>query len=287
MNHGKLFVRKFNMNTGQHKKLTIWRCYHDENQINWFHLREDNNVFLFNSKNDGYLGVNLNHLNQFWCEGVCFLYPYLNNLKSDIVGFQHYRRTFDYNMDSLMMDDINNGKIQYFFNHGYMFCTLEFRIHHHCDVWRMIDCGIYDDIMEYFKTFYPEMLNQPPKNHGMIGYDICVMKWEQYVEMAKFLYGYIKFIDNKYNLRFSEWNWVRHIEDKFINYNRDHNIEPRLMPWGDLWGKKNWYTTPYCSDDFFQYGMYRLYSFNFEFLAACWMRYHDAVYDPNNEGVRL
>lgn len=283
MNHGKLFVRKFNINEGQHKKLTIWRCYHDEEQIRRYNMHEDGNVFLFNSKNDGYYGRNINHLNQFWCEGVCFVYPYMNNLKSDIVGFEHYRKIFNHTYDKLMLNDIKNGKIQYFYEGDSIFCTLEYRIWHHCELWRMIDCGIYDDIMEYLRKYYPKLLDLPPRNNGMICFDICALTWDKYLEMAKFLYGYIKFINDKYQLGFDEGKWAEHIYNKFIKYNRDHNVPPCEMSWGDLWGKQNWHTTPYWFNDSFKYGMYRVYSFNFEFLAACWMRYNDSVYDENNK----
>ena len=283
MNHGKLFVRKFNMNEGQHHKLTIWRCYHDENQIQRYHMYEDENVFLFNSKNDGYLGRNLNYMNAFFCEGVCLLYPYLNNLKSNLIGFQHYRRIFNYKDNVLKIDDMRSGKYQYFFNHMDMFSTLEYRIYSHCELWRMIDCGMYDDIMEYLQKRYPQLLNQPPRDNGMVNFNMFVCTWDKYVELAKFLYGYIKFLNDKYELGFDEWKWAQHVEKKFIFYNRDNNIPPSEMPWEDLWGKNEWYTTPYWCDDIFKYAMYRVYSFNIEFLTSCWIRYHDNVYDPDNQ----
>lgn len=287
MNHDNLFVRTFNMNDGKHKELTIWRCYHDDSHIQKYNLTEDEHTFLFHSKNDGYTGTNINYLNQFFCEGVCVLYPYLNNLKSDLIGFQHYRRAFNYKNGALMLDDIRAGKYQYFFSHIQMYSTLEFRIGYHCDTWRMVECGMFDDILEYIQQEYPYLLNQPPRTNDMINFTMFVSTWEKYIELAKFLYGYITFIDNKYKLDMDEYKWARHLEDKFILYHRKHNTPPQYMPWMETWGDNNWYTEPYESGNSFQYKIYRIYSFNIEFLASCWMRYHENVIDENNTAQLL
>lgn len=75
-------------------ELTIWQTYHDESLVEKYHLREDGIVRLFNSNNLQMEGENINHLNPFYSEVVTLYWVWKNQMKSNKVGFCHYRRTF-------------------------------------------------------------------------------------------------------------------------------------------------------------------------------------------------
>ena len=96
-----MFYRDFNTDIERNPNYAIWRCYHDEKLISQYNLTEDGIIKLFNTCNLGYNGKNLNLLTRFLSEGCCLLYPYLNNLKTEYVGFMHYRRWFNYDMNYL------------------------------------------------------------------------------------------------------------------------------------------------------------------------------------------
>ena len=279
-----LFERKFDMDEGNHRRITIWKTYHNESLIKEFNLEENERIFLFNSKNVGYDGKNINHLNQFLCEGVTLVYPYLNNLKSDIIGFQHYRRWFHSDEKSLNVKRIMNGEIQCFASWNDYYLTLKDRVKEHCNYWSVYECGMGDDIMEFLEKEYPEIYNHHTMKSEMIGFSISAMSWESYLKYGKFIWDYICFINDKYDLRFEEERWARHMEEKFIKFNQRHRI-PRAFGHWDYkkgYGHDNWYTEPYESKNSFRYGLYRMYSYHIEFLSSVWFNTHSHFIDKDN-----
>lgn len=210
-------------------KYTIWKSYHKELLINKYDLKETKNIILFNTANIGYNGYSLNHLNRFLSEGCCLLYPYLNNLKSEYIGFQHYRRFFN---DSIIdFNKLNNDYIQYFwkysrnnfldkFNHNSEYVNIE----NHAYIFVMLECGFGNDIIEFLETKYPQYLELEKNWHPLIALDIFNCKWDLYCELAQFILDYIDFINTKYFLDWNENNWLNHILDKYIKYVIENNI---------------------------------------------------------------
>lgn len=70
----------------------LWLTYHDDKQIEEFHLKEDEYIRLYKGNNVNVLGDNINYLNRFYSEVGTFYYVWKNNLRTDFVGFCHYRR---------------------------------------------------------------------------------------------------------------------------------------------------------------------------------------------------
>ena len=81
------------------RDLTIWLTYHDDSQIEQYGLREDDVFRLFKGNAVNVEGDNINHLNAFYSEIVTFYYVWKNNVRSEKVGFCHYRRRFQQLMD--------------------------------------------------------------------------------------------------------------------------------------------------------------------------------------------
>ena len=88
-------------------KITIWCSYHDNNLINEYKLNELNtniyklyNTTLFEQHN----------LNKYFSEFTTMYNVWKNNIKSDVIGFCHYRRYFD--LSTINFEDIyNNNEI--------------------------------------------------------------------------------------------------------------------------------------------------------------------------------
>ena len=309
-----MFYRDFSTDIERNPNYAIWRCYHDEKLISQYNLTEDGIIKLFNTCNLGYKGKNLNLLTRFLSEGCCLLYPYLNNLKTDYIGFMHYRRWFNYDMNYLPIKLLEQNYMQYFHFHmptdeitkhreeygceGFDYRTPYKDIENHCFFWSMDKCGIMDDLIEFLQTKYPQYLEGEKEIHDMIWVCMFVCKWEIYVELAKFLYDYVKFINDKYNLEWNDIKWYNHVYDKFLTYNQQHHpktpdniyckrVEDDGSVWCELpfWGEQGWTTCPYegykTSIDT-NSNLFRVYSYNIEFLTSVFIHNHKHYIDMNN-----
>lgn len=290
-----LFYRKFDMNN-DHSKYTIWKIYHDENQIKNYKLCENERIYLFNTTNNGYEGKHINQLNRFICEGTGILYPYLNNLKSDIIGFQHYRRWFHSKLTNIKYNEITDGKIQIFTN-GFRMRTNYDAIYpvkykdcaSHFAFWKIINNGFYQDFINFLTTEFPEFLESLKERNMFHQYSIFICNWDNYIKLCDILWGYINFIANRYHFDlYNDLDWSSFIEEHFILYNRNNDIVPRKCKWSDiLYGHDNWFTLPYDHPNHFQYGLYRILSFNIEYIVSAFANYIGYIFDENNKLVLI
>ena len=84
---------------------TIWTTYHKAEQIEQYGLRETDTRKLFGAHLDD-MGRGINRLNPVLSELVTLYFVWRNQLKSDLVGFNHYRRQFE------PMADLQPGECQ-------------------------------------------------------------------------------------------------------------------------------------------------------------------------------
>jgi hypothetical protein len=293
-------------------EFTIWQCYHDENLIKQYGLQENNVIKLFNTSDRNYKGCHLNQLSTFLSEGCCLVYPYLNDLKSDYIGFMHYRRCF--NIDDLSLKKLSQNNIQYFHYHtpidefkkhreeygieGFDYKTPYKNIENHCFFWSMDKCGIMNDMIEFLQMYYPQYLESEKEIHDMYWACIFVCNWNIYEELARFIYSYISFINTKYHLNWDKRKWIQHIYYKFLNYNQTHHpktpynvyckrVEDDGSVWCELpfWGEQGWRTCPlngYISKLGNRTNLYRVYAYNIEFLTSVFIHNHQHFIDMNN-----
>jgi len=304
------FKHKFPINL----RFNVWKIYHNENLIPQYNLEDKNEIILFNTANVGYDGKSINHLNRFLSEGVGILYPYLNNIKSDFIGFMHYRRIFNSDMNYLPLKLLAQDYIQYFHFHiptdeikkhreEYGIINFDYKtpyknIENHCFFWSEDKCGLMDDMIEFLQTQYPQYLEGEKELHEMIWVCMFVCNWDVYKELAKFIYDYVKFINNKYNLDWNEQKWYNHVYNKFLKYNQEHHPKDsehmyckRVEDDGSVWcelpwfGEQGWTTCPYegfTSSIGVYENVYRIYSYNIEFLISIFIHNHKNYLDENN-----
>ena len=76
------------------KEFIMWCTYHEDIQIEQYNLRQNDAFRLFKGNALDVEGENINHLNAFYSEISTIYWVWKNNVRSEKVGFCHYRRNF-------------------------------------------------------------------------------------------------------------------------------------------------------------------------------------------------
>lgn len=265
---------------------TIWTIYHGSATPKIFNLKETQNNKLFNTANIEYSGLNLNHLNRFICEACGIIYPFMNDLKSDMIGFEHYRRRFN----TVYKDRIKNGETQGWSIRPFFDYITEYNLYinspyisltNHCANWYSMTNGIFDDIVDFLSNYYPDMLETAKQPVDLYMCSIFVCTWDKYEKLAKFIIDYINYINLKYKLGFSEYKWYMHIYEKTILH---YNVNSE----NDFMNIKNpyFYNCEYnhgyvgyvgvkCNDN-----IWRLYAYHIEYLISLYLHTYEKVFIP-------
>ena len=182
----------------------IWCTYHDNSQIAEYDLKDDESkhfkIFNGAEKHDGY---DIYYANKYINEFCTQYYVWKNNIKSDIVGFCHYRR--QHFMTNEILNEINNNKYYAFekykhdftFNQKYNYDGLGYHI---------------DKLREYIKNKYPNKVDKfdyifnSTSEVWFCYREIYFCKWEVFDMIMDFVDGYIKFLfnDNRELYEYSE-----------------------------------------------------------------------------------
>lgn len=161
--------------------IRIWCTYHDPSLIEEYDL-ENKGVYLFYSKDDTLPMKNINDLQEYWCELVTMWYIWQNQIKSDIVGFCHYRRFFD----KIYEDEINEGCCQVYEKVDLPLYIQYKNAHKIEDLDTVIECidrlygkgNVYKDYLHHTQSFY---------NRNMF-----VMKWMDFNRLCTFVFGVLE-----------------------------------------------------------------------------------------------
>jgi len=186
------------------KDLTIWCTYHDDSQIEQYHLSNTDTLRLFKGNDISVDGENINHLNKFYSEIVTLYWVWKNDVKSDRVGFCHYRRKFGRILD---------------FGKG---CCQVLTINYHCNVLAHYKGAhnfqdMYDmiDILneKYGKdNHYSEYLL---KSNVFIPFCCFVMHWEDFTRLCNFLFPVLYEFDRRNDLNLSPAEYLKKAKKEF------------------------------------------------------------------------
>ncbi len=206
MNNQKQF-ENFTYNT----KCNIWRISYnntDKEYVLKNYYSDDYNITIYDNDKI-YNGVCINNLNRYYGELCTMYYVWKNNLKSDIVGFDQYRRQWH----DINFDKINNDKIQV-----YTCWNTSNSLIYNND----LGCFLYHFIM-YIKFYYPQyndklnyLLFKYPEIRNHINIFIC--KWEIFDKICNIIFGFLDYImPNK--------QWIKKNTIKeYIDFNSKINI---------------------------------------------------------------
>lgn len=174
--------------------------YFDDRQIDEYNLVGDDNTVLFKGNDTSYEGKSINRLNVFYCELCTLYYIWKNNLKSDYVVLKQYRRPFEWESVGRLPDKgevicykpiVMNVNIMF----QYAICHGKQRA---IDLYNIL-ASKYGTSSEIFDYFYG--CNKMYTNNSM------VLRWDDFCDMCKFVFGIIDEIDKYYNLNYSYNNY--------------------------------------------------------------------------------
>lgn len=172
--------------------INIWVTYSKQEEYDSYRLFDlDNNIYKLFNVSEYYP-----KLNKYFCEFVTLYHIYKNHIKSDLIGFCHYRRyltlsTIDFN------DVLKNNKIIYD-SHKYISCG--YYLDHESQKWPF--CLQYDHVI--YNTF----LDFLKENNVPLEYDIDYYK-KNSINMA----GSHMFLS-----RYETFEYIMNIMLKYLNF---------------------------------------------------------------------
>ncbi len=156
----------------------IWVSYHKDELIEKYGLSEDEHHTLFATHMD-VAGKNINHMNPVYSEMVTMWYVWKNNLKSDYVGFEHYRRHLD------IKSMPGKGECQIFRAIDFGSMTI-YDQYARCHNAKDMDCvlGILDEKYGKGNPYSAHIKS----GHVLIANCCFIMKWHDFLKLCSFLF---------------------------------------------------------------------------------------------------
>lgn len=187
----------------------IWCTYHDKKLINEYDLKEDDHFKLYYTKDENKNDYSINYVQLYLNEYVTQYYVWKNNVRSDFVGFCHYRRNIiNYVNDDLLNHMLNYSPYKVFittpmpytfnsliYNNDKMTLLLEYKLfglNLHIDllvnyVKENYSNYVHNRLLEIFNANYSR------NNYG----EIYMCTWDVFNNLMIFVEGYIKYMFTK------------------------------------------------------------------------------------------
>lgn len=200
--------------------LKIYCCYHKPEFVQKYNLYETEVLKPFDST-DIENGDNINHLNEFLNEFVCLYWIANNDKDSKYVGLSHYRRQFNTNeIDTDLLDD----------DTCYAYSVLNEKTD--IDTLKNTDNGfgaewLVNDYHEYVNGKYGEdsIYRTNTEYNVTVLFECFVMNRKRFDEMYDYLYGFLKFMDDKYDLRNSYYSYNEFLTEDKACYNKNGKLD--------------------------------------------------------------
>lgn len=156
--------------------IKIYCIYYDKSHIIDYNLQETDIIKLFNTKKK-IKQDNINYLSKFFCELSAYYYVWKNNIKSDYVGFCHYRRNFH----KIYYDWLDNNNVQAFYTNCY---------------------DTYNNSL--FKDYLKEKYNITDDFYMMTYKHMYIMPWNIFDKVCECIFGFYDWIYDNYGLNWKD-----------------------------------------------------------------------------------
>ena len=198
--------------------LKIYTTYHKDNLIKDYNLIEDNYHILFGTHKNAD-GENLNNCSKYFNEYSTMYYVWKNNLYSEFVGFEHYRRRFDISKIKDLKND--NVYVQSYDKHT------EYTLNN--DKTWLLDLQYYENNIKKLygeKNIYIDYLYN---SHDVIGYMCFIINFQKFNEMMIFMHTLIDMFDKDINANYNYNNYLKFYNDEYLC--RAHIMERLVSMW--------------------------------------------------------
>jgi hypothetical protein len=192
------------------KNLIIWQTYHDDVQIEQYHLHETDTIRLFKGNNLSVEGENINHLNKFYSELVTLYWVWKNNVRSKMVGFCHYRRIFGRTID-LEDKSCQVLTVSHFNVMGHYKSA-----HNYQDFYDAID--ILNEQFGKNNKYSQYML----RSNVFIPFCSFIMHWEDFTRLCSFVFSVLFAFDDLHQLDMSPQHYMEKAQKDFRYDNVDY-----------------------------------------------------------------
>lgn len=214
------------MKTIDNTTYSIYCVYHDKNFIKDYKLNKiDKDLYTLYYTKDNHKN-SLDIIQQYICEFTAQYYVLKNNIKSDYVGFCHYRRVFNMDINTFMKTNANAAGFYVGESNWSDFELYRF------------ENFLKDDLIEYIKLNYKKqdriykyfITNKKDFVKYYVN-EIYLCKWEYFEEIVGFISGFIEYIDKKYELNKDPQEWHYFILDNFIDVKLSKGLRENDTPW--------------------------------------------------------
>lgn len=163
---------------------TIWVSYHKDEQVHDFcldsYVKGDDNPHKLFATHHNIDGQNINIMNPVYSEMVTMWYVWKNNIKSEYVGFEHYRRRLD--IEGI---DLEDGQCLVYREVSMSPDTLysQYAKYHN-----KADMDIVIDILEEVYGVKNVYIKHIKENSVFLPNCTFLMKWEDFTLMCNFMF---------------------------------------------------------------------------------------------------
>lgn len=250
------------------ERINIYRVNHFKKHIYYC------KPFIEYNVND-YSENNINHLNNFYSEFCCTWDIYKNNKYSKYIGFDHYRRVFPFHMSNDIEQWYNLLDNDYYLYFDFKNLKTDMNIYKYLvpnselkyfdlylcmDRWNVTEL-FYDITKKYINDNYPEIFENNqynPKLYLFIRRNMYICNWKMFLDIAKFVTGWIELINNYYDLNYDYTKHANLVFNHFYNKIKEEHAIP-CFPWR-------------IQSFLYSYNTYRIYSFILEFLVSMYIK---------------
>ena len=165
----------------------IWCVYHRPEIPQEYNLHESEHFKLFYNNDLTLKEDNINYLHDYLCELTAYYYVWKNNLKSDIVGFCHYSKSFN---------NIDYAKLNNFGFQAYSYCYERIDLDNIED-YNMERYHLFYDYITYLKYKYNIDYYNYILKHDYIfdaWHNMYIFKWDVFCDLCDFIFGYLDYV---------------------------------------------------------------------------------------------
>ena len=192
----------------------IWISYHKPELAERYGLRNDEHHFCFPT----YIAPteqNINHLNPILSEMVTMWYVWKNNLRSEYVGFNHYRRRFNV----CRMPKDNECQIWKIRDFGREAIYQQYvRVHGHSDIDLLLS------ILDYKYGRGNDYATHIRVSHRMVMACCFLMSWDNFVKLCEFLFPTLAEVALQSGCKYDIQAWRERAKAKFGKDKADYQM---------------------------------------------------------------